>query len=128
MRAPLEFSLGFVAIEVSLWHCAELLPEVSPVFICAEAIVGKVSPTYSSRPEVSLEMRPQFSLGLVAIEISLWHCTELLPEVYPVFVCAEAIVGEVSPTYAQLPRPPPDRGWLCRGRLIYRHKLPPTQQ
>ena len=26
------------------------------------------------------------------------------------------------------PRPPPDRGWLCRGRLIYRHKLPPTQQ
>ena len=27
-----------------------------------------------------------------------------------------------------IPRPPPDRGWLCRGRLIYRHKLPPTQQ
>ena len=26
------------------------------------------------------------------------------------------------------PRPPPNRGWLCRGRLIYRHKLPPTQQ
>ena len=97
-------SLGFVDIEVSLWRCTELLPEVSPVFFHAEAIVEEISPTYVSLPEVSLEIRPprEFSLGSVAIEGSLWRCTELLPEVSPVFVRAEGIVGEVSPAHASL--------------------------
>ena len=99
-----SFSLGFVAIEVSLWHCTELLLEVSPVFVRAEAMVGKVSPTYASRPGVSLEMHPppEFSLRFVAIEVSLWRCTELLPEVCLVFVRTKSIDGEVSPTYASL--------------------------
>ena len=72
MRPPLEFPLGFVAIEVSLWRCTGLLPEVSLVFVYAEAIVGEVSPTYASRPEISLEtLYPlDLSLGFVAIEVS----------------------------------------------------------
>ena len=105
MRPPHEFSLGFVAIKVSLWHCGELLPEVSPVFDRTEAILGEISPTYASLPEISLQMPPprEFSLGFVAIEVSLWHCSELLPEVSPVFDRTEAILGEISPTYANLP-------------------------
>ena len=96
---------GFDAIEVSPRRCTELLPKVSPVFVRVKAIVGKVSPTYASLPEVSLEMRPSLELflGFVAIEVSRWRCTELLPEVSPVFVRAEAIVGKVSRTYASLP-------------------------
>ena len=106
LRPPLEFSFGFVAIEVSLWHCSELLLEVSPVFDRAEAILGEISPAYASLPEVSLEMRPprEFSLVSAAIEVSLWHCSELLPEVSPVFDRTEAIFGEISPTYASLPK------------------------
>ena len=102
MRFPLEFSLGFVAIEVSLWRCTELLPEVSREFVRTEAIGCEASSTYASRPEVSLEMRPplEFSLGFVAIEVSLWRCTELLPEVSRVFVFEEAFVGKISPAYA----------------------------
>ena len=34
----------------------------------------------------------------------------------------------LSTSLPSVPRRPPDRGWLCRGRLIYRHKLPPIQQ
>ena len=87
LRPPREFSLGFVAIEVSLRHCSELLLEVSPVFDRAEDIFGEISPTYASLPEVSLEMCPprEFSLGFVTIEVSLWRCSELPPEVSPVF-------------------------------------------
>ena len=105
MRPPLEFSLGFVAIEVSLWQCIELLPEVYPVFDRAEAILEEISPTYASFPEVPLEMRPplELSLGLVAFAVSLRRYTKLLPEVYPVFVRAGAVVGEISPTYASRP-------------------------
>ena len=67
------------AIEVFLRRCTELLPEIYLVFIRAEAIFWEISPTYASFPEVSLEMRPslELSLGLVAIEVSLWRCTEL---------------------------------------------------
>ena len=87
MRSPFEFSLGSAATEV---------PQV---LVCTEAIiVGEVFPTYASRPGVPLEMRYplEFSLGFVAIEVvSLWRCSELLPE-----VSLEAIVGEISPTYA----------------------------
>ena len=105
MRPSSEFSLGFVAFEVSLWRCTKLLLEVSPVFDRAEAILGEISPTYASLPEVSLEMRPprEFSLGFVAIEASLWRCSKLLPEVSPVFDRAEAILGKISPTYASFP-------------------------
>ena len=106
MLSPLEFSLGFVAIEVIVWRCTKLLPEGSSVFVRAEAIVGEVSPTHARRPEVSLDICSplELSLGFVAIEVSLWHCTKLLSEVSPVFVSAEeAIVGEVSPTYASRP-------------------------
>ena len=67
-----------------------------------EAVVGEASPTRASLPEVSLEMCSplEFSYGSADIEVSLWHCTELLPEVSPVFVRAEAIFWKVSPTYA----------------------------
>ena len=70
IRPPREFSLGFGAIEVSLWRCSELLPEVSPVFDRTEATLGEISPTYASLSEVSLEMRPlrEFSLGSGTIE------------------------------------------------------------
>ena len=57
LRSPLGFSLGFIAIEISLWRCTQLLPEVSPVFVSTESIVGDVSPTYASRPVLPLEMR-----------------------------------------------------------------------
>ena len=79
MRSPLKFFLGFV-IEVSLWRCTKLLPDVSPVFVCAGAIVGEGSPTYASLPEASLRMRfpLQLSLEFVAIEVSLWRCTKSL--------------------------------------------------
>ena len=62
-------------------------------------MVGEVPPTYASFPEVSLELHSplEFSLRFVAIEASLWRCTELLPDVSPIFVRAEAIVVEVSP-------------------------------
>ena len=97
-RSPREFSLGSVIMEVSLWRCIELLPEVSLVFICTETTVGEVSPTYARRPEVSMELHPPrgFSFGFVANVVSLWRCTELLPKVSPVFACAMTIVGEVS--------------------------------
>ena len=98
---PREFSLGFVAIEVSLWHCTELVLEISPVLIHIKAI-GEISPTYASLPEVSLGMRPslEFSLKFIAIEVSLWHCIELLPEISSVLDRAEAIIGEIPNTLA----------------------------
>ena len=73
IRPPLEFSLGFVAIEVPFWRCIKLLPEISPLFVRAKVIVGEVSPTYASLPEISLKMRCllEFPLGFVAIEVSL---------------------------------------------------------
>ena len=75
------------------------------MFDRTEAIHGEISPTYVSLPEVSLEMHPprEFSLGFGAIEVFLWRCSELLPEVSPVFDRTEAIHGEVSPIYASLP-------------------------
>ena len=75
MRPPLEFSLGFVAIEVSLRRCTELLPEVSPVFVRAGAIVGEISPTCASLSEASLYMYffLEFSIGFVAIDVSVWR-------------------------------------------------------
>ena len=105
LRSPGEFSLGIGAIEVSLLRYTELLPEIAPAFSCAVTIVGEVSPTYASRPEVSLKLRfpRKFSLGFFAIEVSLWRCTELLPEVSTVFACGVIIVGGVSPTYASCP-------------------------
>ena len=105
MRSSLEFFLGFVAIEISRQRYTELLPEVSPAFVRAEANVGKVSPTYASLPNVFLEIPfpLEFSLGFAATAVSLWRCAELLPEVSPVFVCAEAIVEEVASTDASRP-------------------------
>ena len=105
MRPPREFSLEFSAIEVSLWRWSKLLPEVSLVFVHTEAILREISPTYASLPEVSLEMHPphNFSLEFSAIEVSLWRCSKLLPEVSPVFDRTEPILGEISPTYASLP-------------------------
>ena len=86
--SPREFSLGFVSIEVSLRRRTELLPEMSPAFACAVTIVGEVSPTYVSRPEVSMEWCSprEPCLEFIAVEVSLWRCTELLLEVSPVFV------------------------------------------
>ena len=83
MRPPREFSLGFGTIKASFWRCTELLPEVSPVFDRTDVILGEIFPTYSSLPEVSLEMRPpcEFFLGFGTIKASFWRCTMPLPEV-----------------------------------------------
>ena len=62
MPCFLEFSLGFVAIKVSVWRCINLLPEIYPVLF-ARAIVGKVSTPYATPHE--------FSLGFVIVESSL---------------------------------------------------------
>ena len=47
-----------------VWRCSDLLPEISPVFDRAEAILGEVFPTHASIPEVPLEMRPSRELSL----------------------------------------------------------------
>ena len=72
MRPPREFSFGFGTIKASFWRCTKLPLEVSPVFNRTEPIVGEMSPTYASLPEISLEMRPprEFSLGFVAVKAS----------------------------------------------------------
>ena len=110
MRPPREFSLRCGTIEASLWRCSELLPKVSPVFARTEAILGEISPTYASLLEVSLEMRPprEFSLEFSAIEVSLWRCGKLLPEVSSVYNRTEAILREIPPTYASLPEVSPE--------------------
>ena len=99
MRPPRKFSFGFDAVEIFLWRCSELLPEVSPVLDYTEAILGEISPACASLPEVSPEMRPsRGSLSVFGtIEISLWRCS-----ISPVFDRTEAILGEVSPPYASL--------------------------
>ena len=103
-----KISLGFVAIEISLWYCSDLLPEVSPVFDRAEAILGEIPPTYARSLWKCVPPR-EFSLGFVAIEVSLWRCSKLLPEVSPVFERTKAVLGEISPTYASLPKV----SWKC---------------
>ena len=45
----------------------------------------------------------KFSLGFGTIKASFWRCSGLLPEVSPVFDRTEAILGEIFPTYANLP-------------------------
>ena len=52
-----------------------------------------------------MEMRPprEFSLGFDAIEVSHWRCSELLPEVFPVFDRTEIFLVEFAPTHVILP-------------------------
>ena len=57
MRPPREFSPGFGSIEVSLWRCSELLPEVSPVFNHTEAILGEISPQVEVSPNYIITLR-----------------------------------------------------------------------
>ena len=43
----------------------------------------------------------EFSLGFGTIKASfVWRCSDLLPEVSPVFDCTETTLGETFPTYA----------------------------
>ena len=69
-----------------------------------ETILGEIFPTSVSLPELSLEARPlrEFSLGFGTIKASFWRCSDLLPEVSPVFNRTEATLGEVFPSYASL--------------------------
>ena len=114
-----------LAFQTSLWKCAPPVSSLSgslpsrslfdavsnyyrrslQVLVRVEAAIVDIYPTYASLSEVSLEMRPflEFSLGFTAIEVFLWRCTELLTEVPPVFDRAEAIIGEIFPTYASIP-------------------------
>ena len=89
----------------NFWRCTKLLLELSPVFDRTEATLGEIFPTYTSLPEISLEMRPlrESSLGFGAIKVSFWCCSDLLPEVSPVFDRTEATLGEVFPPCASLP-------------------------
>ena len=110
MRPPRKFSLEFGTIKASFWHSSELLPVISPVFDRTETILGDILPTYTSLPEVSLEIPPpvKFSLGFGTIKASFWRCTKLLPEVSPVFDRTYAIFGKTFPTYASLPEVSPE--------------------
>ena len=105
---PREFSFGFRTIKACFPRCSDLLREVSPVFDPTEAIRGEIFPIYASLPEVFLEMRPprEFSLGFGTIKASFWRCSDLLPEVSPVFDRTEAILGNIFPTYARLTEVP----------------------
>ena len=106
MRPSREFSLGFGTVTASFWRCSDLLPEVSPVFDRTEATLGEIFPTYASLPEISLEMRlpREFSLGISTIKASFfWLCSDLLPEVSPVFDRTEVTLRKVFPTYASIP-------------------------
>ena len=139
MRSPREFSLGFGTIKAYFWCCSGLLPEVSPVFDRTKTILGEIAPTYASFLEVSLEMLPprEFSLGFGTIKASFWRCSDLLPEVPPVFYRTEATLGEIFPTHASLPevslemRPPvsslsgsvPSRHLFGAVEIYYRRSL-----
>ena len=105
MHPPRELYLRFDIIEASSWRCSNLLPGVSPVLDRTEATLGEIFSTYASLPEVSLEMRPprESFLGFGIIKAFFWHCSDLLPEVSPVFDRTEATLGEIFPTYASLP-------------------------
>ena len=50
-------------------------------------------------------MRPsrEFSLGFGTITASFWRCSDLLPEVSPIFDRTEAVLRELFSTYASLP-------------------------
>ena len=58
---PREFSLGFGTINTFVWRCIDLLPMVSSVYNCTEAVLGEIFPKYASLPELPLEMRPPVS-------------------------------------------------------------------
>ena len=105
MRPPRESSLGFGTIKASFWRCTKLLPEVSPVFDRTETTLGEIFLTYASLPDVTLEIHPphEFPFGFGTIKASFRRCSDLLPEVSPVFVRTEATLGEVFPSYASLP-------------------------
>ena len=105
LRPPREFSLGFGTIKASFWRCTKLLPEVVPVCVRTEAVLGEIFSTSASLPELSLEARPprEFSLGFGTIKASFWRCSGLLPGVSPVFDRTEATFGEFFPSYASLP-------------------------
>ena len=45
----------------------------------------------------------EFSLGFGTIKAYFWRCSNLLPEVSPVFDRTEAVLGDMFPTYASLP-------------------------
>ena len=70
-----------------------------------ETILEEIFPTSVNLPELSLEARPlrEFSLGFGTIKAYFWRCSDLLPEVSPVFDRTEATLGEVFPPYASLP-------------------------
>ena len=102
---PVSPLSGFGTIKASFWRCSDLLPEVSPVFDRTEVTLWEIFPSYASIPEVSLEMRPprESSLGFGTIKASFWRCSDLLPEVSPVFDRTETTLGEMFSTYASIP-------------------------
>ena len=73
--------------------------ECSTISAGISVFVGEVSPVY-----FSLNLRPphEFSLGFGTIKASLWRCTKLQPEAFPVCVRTEAILGEIFSTSASL--------------------------
>ena len=99
LRLPREFSLGFGTIKASLWRCTKLQPEVFPVCVRTEAILGEIFSTSASLLELCLEARPprEFSLGFGTIKASFWRCSGLLPGVSPVFDSTKTTLGEIFP-------------------------------
>ena len=99
LRPLREFSLGFGTIKASFWRCTKLQPEVFPVCLRTEAILGEIFSTSTNLPELSLEARPprEFSLGFGTIKASFWRCSGLLPGVSPVFDRTKTTLGEIFP-------------------------------
>ena len=75
----------------------------------------------------------EFSLGFGTIKASFWRCSDLPPEVFPVFDRTETTLGEIFPIYASIQevpleiRPPREfslefgtikaSSWRCSGLL-----------
>ena len=99
LRPPREFSLRLGTIKASFWRCTKLQPEVFPVCVRTEAILGEIFSTSASLLELCLKARPprEFSLGFGTIKAFLWRCSGLLPGVSPVFDRTKTTLREIFP-------------------------------
>ena len=102
---PLVSSLSGSVPSRHLFGAVAVFYRGSLQYSIVEIILGEIFPTSVSLPELSLEARPlhEFSLGFGTIKASFWRCSDLLPEVSPLFDRTEATLGEVFPSYASLP-------------------------
>ena len=74
MHSRFEFFLELLPLYFSLALYRTFTGGLSSICLC-RSYCWEVSPTYASRPQVSLDMRSplESSLGFIAIEVSLWR-------------------------------------------------------